>query len=260
MQGNDIKKAEATPFKTMVKGAGIDRSDFETGTKIYESERLPLYIRGRNNAPRPTALKRPRSEEDVEETKKLKSMVIKLAVCAAVCLAVLMFAKVDAPFARQVTDGVKTALTFEVNIDETLGKLKFVQEVFPDTATVMAPDDTYAWPVQGDIITVFGEDSKGIVFRSDTMGDVMSPASGTLSNVEIDEQITIEIDHGSGLISILKFSGAAATLGEGSELRKGGYVGLVDSGKTVYFEMQKDGVAVDPAAVLGLNAELTVEK
>ena len=80
-------------------------------------------------------------------------------ICICILCAALVLRMVEAPWAGRVKEGVRTALSFDIDAEETLGRLKFVQLQMEDTVTAFAAQSLQAqdrriMPVQGAVCGV----------------------------------------------------------------------------------------------------------
>ena len=98
-----------------------------------------------------------RSKRKFQMDPSAKRLLQKCAVCAVLLALVGAIKLVDTPFTREVAGGIQSALTFEVSIDDAIGKLKFVENEAANLAKVFAPANDFMLdkPVQGDIVEDF---------------------------------------------------------------------------------------------------------
>lgn len=100
----------------------------------------------------------------------------------------------------------------------------------------------------------------GIDFKGPTDADVKAAGDGTVTQVKADELygVTVEIDHGDGIVA--RYCGLAQnpTVSEGSSVSSGDVIGKVGTvpcesaeESHLHFEVRVDGTLTDPLEVLG---------
>ena len=70
-----------------------------------------------------------------------KTMMGRTAICAGVFLLICLLKIVPVPFVQESLEGLHLAMTQDMDIDRTLGQLKFVQELLPESASVFFADN-----------------------------------------------------------------------------------------------------------------------
>lgn len=131
----------------------------------------------------------------------------------------------------------------------------------------------FIFPVEGEIIMKYSMDMpiywqtldqymvhSGIDIASETGTPVQACADGTVTKIEEDDKlgITIEINHGDGLISAYSNLAADGLIELGEIVTQGTVIGKVgqsamfefDSPSHLHFEMHKDNEIVDPTEYL----------
>ncbi|MDD3839056.1 MAG: M23 family metallopeptidase [Clostridia bacterium] len=71
-------------------------------------------------------------QKDDEESGTGDVMLKKLGICVVIVLIVLLIKSINTPFTQSVTDGIRSVITSSFDIEKNIGKLKFVDEVFPN--------------------------------------------------------------------------------------------------------------------------------
>lgn len=192
-----------------------------------------------------------RERHSKPESKPRGGLFMRTAICAMLLGALLLVVYLDVPATRKMKTALVGALTFEIDVDKTLGKLKFVQSNEAEIRDVISTttDIAMSMPVKNAAtVSNFSEGSTGMVFEATELTDVISPCAGIVENVDNDKEFQVTIDHGNDTKSVLTFNGAMAVIKQGSVLKKGDYVGLVDKGTKVTFSVIKNGQNVDPAS------------
>ena len=108
--------------------------------------------------------------------KPTAQLLVKIGVCALACALILGMKALNIPGTEPVTAGVKSALNKESDLDEMLGKLKFVQ--LPDTLDVFSGDSKLTVPVNAP--TAYVEpDAQVVVWENAPDAVVKAAADGT---------------------------------------------------------------------------------
>ena len=205
--------------------------------------------------PKRPRIRRERAERTVHKTGRMKpgGLLFRTAICALLLVVVLMIVYVDMPVTNRMKTGLVSALTFEIDVDKSIGKLKFVQSNDSTIKNVMSASGTVAMqlPVKNAVaVSNYSEGNKSMVFEATELTDVVCPSAGIVENVDSDREFAITIDHGNDVKTVMTFNGAMAVIKEGSVLKKGDYVGIVDKGTKVTFTVIKNGHNVDPSEYL----------
>ncbi len=255
-----IRKLETTPF--IVQGtpkeneAIAESKPDDEGRKDSNAAPALGLVRRRRRA---TAVLPNSTKTEERDDGGMRTLVMRLIVCAAVCLCMLLLKNIDSPFAKSVTDGVKTAITFDLSIDDSLGKLKFVQNTNAESQEVMAAAGTnMLLPVEGIVTTAFKEgfsDSVTIMATENTQ--VVAAEDGLVQSVEsVDELCTVTLQHDGQLSSRYSFDGIPE-VAEGDTLLQGESIAQLASGQQARFSVLRQGVAVDPSVYLGTSFHAT---
>ena len=131
----------------------------------------------------------------------------------------------------------------------------------------------YIFPVEGDIIMEYSMDMpiywktldqymvhRGIDIASEVGTPVQACAGGTVTKIEEDDSmgVTVEINHGNGLISVYCNLASDGLIELGEVVTQGTVIGKVgqsamfefDSEDHLHFEMKKNGEPADPTDYL----------
>lgn len=207
-----------------------------------------------NEQKRPRIKRERRERQERHRSKPMgSSLLIRTAVCAMLLGVVMLIVYLDMPVTNKMKSGIVSALTFEIDVDKSLGKLKFVQSNESEIKDVMSSSSGVAMtlPVKNAVtVSNYNESGTSMVFEATELTDVISPCAGIVENIESNKQFEITIDHGNDTKSVLTFNGAMAVIKEGSVLKKGDYVGLMDKGSSLTFSVINKGQNVDPAGYI----------
>lgn len=219
------------------------------------SSRPAVSARG----PRP----RGRNEETIPQNNPL---MIKIAVSVLLALVILLLNYIQLPFTQAIVGHVRTALTQEFDLDETLGKLKFVGDILPDEIKAVFGENSgqpvFATPARGELIHVFGEQislpegdkvysNQGIDIQTEKNAPFFASADGVVAAVEQHEIYgsSLWLDHGNYTFS---FYGRCGDIDvkEGDRVKRGQKMGLVNTpteGQPIlHFQIWKDDKPENP--------------
>jgi murein DD-endopeptidase MepM/ murein hydrolase activator NlpD len=213
---------------------------------------------------------------------QLNSMMTKIAVSVLIALIILLLNSIKLPFAEAVIGQVRTALTHEFDLDETLGKLKFVGDLIPgDIKAVFGQNaeqksggeaESFRSPAQGEVVRAFGEqvildaasgkgyENQGIDIKTEEQAPVYSTAAGTVAAVEQHETfgLSIWVDHGNKTFSFYGRLGKADVTA-GQRVQQGERLGTVDTPPEgeplLHFQIWKDDIPADPLDYIGQTSE-----
>ena len=175
-------------------------------------------------------------------------------LACAVLLGVLALGNLNQPWAKKAAGSIEQALTMEIDLDESLGQLSFVQKLMPESALVffnLSGDHELQCPVQGEPAHPYSDAQPWLMFSAKAGTAVCAAADGTVSAVSelSDGSFGVLIDHGEGMESVtanLQESGVQT----GDKLLKGAAIGTAAG--DVFFELRQGGEACDPTEKLGL--------
>jgi len=216
----------------------------------------------------------PENEEDRQET---ISLLKKAAVSAAICAAVLLFRSIDTPFTNDIIKGVKTAITSQLDIDKTLGKLKFVSNYLPDVAYVFADEEKMPSnqvedqikliaPVKGKVVQRFGASleqqgeksmkSQGISIEGQEGAPVYAAADGEVIHIGENSELGsyVRLKHENGM-ETLYGNCVEISVKVGDRVAQKDQIGKVgksgaEEKPILYFEARIDGEAIDPIELM----------
>ena len=114
-----------------------------------------------------------------KERRRISKFGVKAAIACVICAGCLAISMLDTPFTKKAASVINNILTYNLNIDESIGQLKFVQNIFPGTTAVFGGQTSLRYPCEGNIVAKFGEgDSKGIRIQAAPSAKVTAAADG----------------------------------------------------------------------------------
>ncbi|MDR0396148.1 MAG: M23 family metallopeptidase [Oscillospiraceae bacterium] len=201
----------------------------------------------KGRAPEPGANRR--ADEDIKPLRFGERMLRNTAVCVAVLLCALAIKTVDAPIARTVSAELRDWVTMD--LDESLGSLKFVQNLLPEAALVfwhIGTRQTFSQPSQAALSHGWNESEPYLAYASETQNPVYAAASGEVAAITYleDNEITVRLRHDDGMETVYG-NLASCTVREGDLIAVGDVIGA--SG-TLYFEIRGEGRSMNPAPLM----------
>jgi len=218
-------------------------------------------------------------KEDLQDKQETLSLMKKVGISAVVCLAVIVFKSIDTPITRDITEGVRIAITGQFDMDKTLGRLKFVKEYFPDVASVFSEEEEepenlidaqtkLSPPAAGKVIVKFGQiletkkKSEGIMIQGKKGASVYAAADGEVIAVDEDKALGkyIEIRHENEMISVYG-NCTQILVKKGDKILQKDVIGKLGKGDkegdtVLYFEVRVQGKAIDPLDVIHEDSKL----
>lgn len=190
----------------------------------------------------------------------LSTLQGQVSVCIGVILLALAVKAVDAPSAQSVSAAVSEAVTMEVDVDQDVGRLRFVQNLFPDTVAVwfsQSAPETLNAPMDGRVEKRFDKNYPGIGISSQSP-EVYACEKGRVKSVVQDETgaYTVTLVHRGDLETVYARLGQALVQ-EGDKVSSGEVIAA--AGKTgnqfeLFLQVLSDGTAIDPLPYFGGNA------
>jgi murein DD-endopeptidase MepM/ murein hydrolase activator NlpD len=174
-----------------------------------------------------------------------------IAICSGVILLALALKVIDTPQTQSVSATVEQAITTETNLDQNLGRLQFVQNMFSDSVAVFwqkAPDKLQS-PFNGRVSAKYSLTTPGIEITGKE-SDVYACYDGRVSDVAEDEEgnFTVTISHSGGLNTV--YARLLATDVKAKDrVKKGDRIGLAQEkgeGYAMFLQVQLNDLVVDP--------------
>lgn len=114
-----------------------------------------------------------------------KRLLIKTGACAMIAIIILAISTIDTPTTNRITETIDQAVNQNFDIDEDIGRLKFVENLDDNTQSVFSalPDSSAVYPAEGELVTSFGEGGSNGVRIEPRDSQIVSLARGTVTSV-----------------------------------------------------------------------------
>ncbi len=174
-----------------------------------------------------------------------------IAICSGVILLALALKVIDTPQTQSVSATVEQAITTETNLDQNLGRLQFVQNMFSESVAVFwqkAPEKLQS-PFNGRVSAKYSLTTPGIEITGKE-GDVYACHDGRVSEVVQDEEgnVIVTIAHNGGLNTVYARLYAADVKAK-DRIKKGDRIGFAQEkgeGYAMFLQVQLNDLVVDP--------------
>ncbi len=179
----------------------------------------------------------------------------RLAICCAIAVGCIGLKYVKLPFAQQATTFLKNAFTYDLDIEESIGKLQFVQNLFPDIQAVFGDQQQFSYPVSGAIIQKFGEDGKEYIqFQAEPNAEVVCALDGQVEKRGINDTLGkyLKIRHANNLTTVY-YGFEDSSLAEGTDVKQGQSLGTLTNGGLFCFQVLSGDSPQDPQKYLGVK-------
>jgi len=175
-------------------------------------------------------------------------------IACALILGILVLGDVDSPWAQRASNSVRQALTMQIDLDDSLGSMQFVQAILPEEAYAFwnfssaqqnLPSDgeiTHSWSAQQPWILYSLDLSQNIYAAGEGIIAAVTPLSGG--------DYGVLIDHGEGVESVYAYLGEVC-VSAGESVAKGQMIGRPSqTDPKLYFELRKNGESIDPQEMI----------
>lgn len=251
---DDNPRLQMTPFIARERPVEVKKEALPAAVEHTErsvTERVRSGVR-RSMQPlrRPNEKARTKTRAEEEDNRKTVRLLAKLGACAGILVLLLLVKAIDTPLTNMFTQNVKTALTTQTDVDEVLGKLKFVDS--GQSASVFGTEIAFVLPVNGAIRGNFNENGrKGIELLANPSSDVVACADGIVVAVGLDESMGnfVRIQHAQQLETYC-YGIAGICVEEGQPLKKGDVLGRVQENGIINMELYVGGKPQDPRALI----------
>lgn len=175
-----------------------------------------------------------------------RRLLIKTGVCAGIAIIILAISSINTPEANNITQAINQAVNHEFDIEEDIGRLKFVQSLDEELQNVFSPTPEAAivFPADGEVVTSFGEGgSKGVRIAPEGT-QIVSIAKGTVTSVgTIDDKGYVKVALDTG--QTVTFHNIIPVVLVDDIVLPGQPVGDV-AGEYLYLEMKDGEEFIDP--------------
>ena len=181
--------------------------------------------------------------------------VRRLAICCVIALGCVGLRVVKLPFTQQTTDFLKNAFTYDLDIEESIGRLQFVEKLLPDVTAVFGDQQQFTYPVSGAIIQKFGEDGKEYIqFQAQPNAEVVCALDGQVEKRGINEKLGkyLKIRHANNLATVY-YGMDQSQLAEGTDVKQGQTLGTLSGDGLFCFQVLSGDAPKDPQKYLGVK-------
>lgn len=202
---------------------------------------------------------RERDKQNKDDEAGYRRLLIKTGICAGIAIAILVISSIDTPTANNITEAIDQAVNHEFDIEEDIGKLKFVQNLDDETQSVFSPMPEVAavFPADGDIMTRFGEGGSKGVRIVPTTSQIVCIAKGTVTQVgSIDDKGYVKIILDAGETAV--FHNVTPGVQVDDIVMPGQPIGEV-IGNFIYLEMQDGEEYIDPLEYIQKRSAMVVQ-
>ena len=108
------------------------------------------------------------------------------SVACAILLAILTVKNIDLPWARAALSGVERALTMQIDLDESLGRLSLVRRLMPESVLVFLDISEKAelgMPVEGALAKAYAPERPWLEFTCEEGAQALAVDDGTVMAV-----------------------------------------------------------------------------
>lgn len=126
---------------------------------------------------------------------RYKKLVRNTLVCAIIALSIWGIKNIDTQLTNQVSAGIQDAVTSEFQVDEDLGRLKFVMN---DGAVSASSGDVveYSVPVEGQVLETFASTGEDVRIQCKPQAVVNSMLAGTVLEAA-EDSVCVKNDNGT---------------------------------------------------------------
>lgn len=205
-------------------------------------------VRMMNKAKIKIVWKKEDADDDIDAG--YKRLLVKTGICAAIAIAILIISTITPPGVPQAMKTSGEAVSQEFDIDEDIGRLKFVEKLDDDVESVMSmlPAAAVVYPSDGAVTTTFGQGgAKGVRFSAEGT-TAYSIAKATVQSVG-------DIN-GQGYVKLLLDTGETAlycniepAVQQSDIVGAGQVIGTL-SADYLYVEMKDGDAFIDPIAYI----------
>ena len=184
---------------------------------------------------------------------KNSPFAIKAGICILVAICCLLMRFLPWQWVLDTRQTMSNLFTYDLEFDESLGRLKFVQTLFPGVAEVFNAKSTMQYPVEGILQSAYRADGQDhVVFKSEAGASVKAAADGRVVKRGTHDKYGnyLMIEHAGNMVTIY-YGLKSSVLEKGAEVKGGDVIGtLTDSGELI-FELRISDKAQNPMRYIG---------
>lgn len=235
----------------------------ETDGFVTKQRARPTWKKKAQGIAKSIGMKRGKPQEPVTSDDEIdigyKRLLAKTGVCAVVAVTILIISSISTPATANVTQTVDYVVNHEFDVDEDIGRLKFVEALDGETEAVFSAMPAYfvVYPADGDVVTAFGEGgAKGVRMSAQTT-DILNIAKGTVTAVgEIsgDGYVKVVLDSGETVI----YHSLTPCVKVHDIVMPGQVIGEIFEGY-LYIEMKDGDGYIDPIAYISERAGMVLQ-
>jgi len=120
--------------------------------------------------------------EKKKENDRPQKLLKRSAVCAVLAMGLLCLSALDGDFADTISNGLRSAATSELVLDEDLGRIQFVDTGLPVS--------------NGEVVSVFSENERDVSVGGEESSAVMAVLPGTVA-ASSENVVVIQNDNGT---------------------------------------------------------------
>ena len=155
-------------------------------------------------------------------------LIAQISICVFACALMLSMRSLEIPGSEQMVLSVQNILNKEMDFDEMLGKLQFVE--LPNVLEVFAADKKMAVPVNADNVKI-AHDEGYIEWEESPDAQVIAAANGRVRAIGVDDLLGnyIRLEH-DGELETIYYGLNSIQVEEGQPIRKLDSLGTLGSG------------------------------
>ena len=233
------------------------------GSPLWKSRAASVYKKFREPVKRLSANTNVKDMPDRREPDEVdagyKRLLIKTGICAVIAITILVISSIDTPVTNSITEAIDDTINHEFDIDEDIGKLRFVKSLDAETQSVFSamPETAVIYPTDGGVVTAFGDSGSSGVRFEQTGSPIVSIAKGAVTAVgTIDDMgyVKIELDAGETAI----FYNVEPCVQVDDIVYAGQTIGDA-MGDYLYLEMKSGDDYIDPVTYIEERASFVVQ-
>ncbi|MBQ3080536.1 MAG: M23 family metallopeptidase [Clostridia bacterium] len=234
-------------------------TSFRPEFEISDQKKAGIFSKSRKTdirQPEKNAARAPKTEYVRKRPPASVRLLRNTAVACSLLLAVMSLKNIDSPVTNRITGAVKNVLSMDLNLDDSIGKLSFVQNFMPESAQVflnMNNRDQKRYPVSGQIVHEWSEKQPWIEYLTENSEQVYAVTGGTVkASVKSDDgDYTVVIEGEDGAEAVYAYL-ASGSVKAGSKVDAGDVIGISgnDAKAHLYFEYRVNEKSADPTKLL----------